>query len=469
MEQHLRAYLLSEQNVQDLINKLDANILIKEDSLDTCRQIIRTNFSRYLGRLAKQPKTDKQLICSIHFLNQKCYEEIVAFIQSHHQGTNIFKNDGGCSSAKALLQPVDGTRALSLTPGTIITREQYQELIKDRITPDNILQALMNPNVIALLRSIINDHNNKAQAGPTSEIIDIHQLQRLLTNKSVPKHERAVIDLSHLTQESMLAIEARISYLVSLASTNPELITEIESEKADLIAALVNYQKSKDIKIVDGIQDLDLQLQPRSAEDLLNIVFRFNEEKKVKSIKLLDYFIPENTNNITSFTNRFMVYHMGNINQFSVESGKYNIDTLLALIQDRFSFLKLSIDDNNLVSITNNTNAKFDLMIQDYSILPLLGFCDSPGSYKNKITYKASQPFSLDLHESIFISLNRSNTDPIKLQLGEKISLEQPIILRETSKPIALKDISIKLSDKMEQTYDLIGTSFNLHLTIEYA
>lgn len=447
MEQHLRAYLLSEQNVQDLINKLDANILIKEDSLDTCRQIIRTNFSRYLGRLAKQPKTDKQLICSIHFLNQKCYEEIVTFIQSHHQGSNIFKNDGG----------------------TIITREQYQELIKDRITPDNILQALMNPNVIALLRSIINDHNNKASSGPTSEIIDIHQLQRLLTNKSVPKHERAVIDLSHLTQESMLAIEARISYLVSLASTNPELITEIESEKADLIAALVNYQKSKDIKIVDGIQDLDLQLQPRSAEDLLNIVFRFNEEKKVKSIKLLDYFIPENTNNITSFTNRFMVYHMGNINQFSVEPGKYNIDTLLASIKDRFSFLKLSIDDNNLVSITNNTNAKFDLMIQDYSILPLLGFCDSPGSYKNKITYKASQPFSLDLHQSIFISLNRSNTDPIKLQLGEKISLEQPIILRETSKPIALKDISIKLSDKMEQTYDLIEISFNLHLTIEYA
>lgn len=430
MDKQLTQYLLSEQNIQDLIDKIDCTVYIKAESLQACRQVIKTNLSNYLNRLASIPQTERQLISTIAFLNKKCYDEIVEFIASKYQGKSIFKQH----------------------EETILTREEVEKLLQQRVSHDTILRTLTDPSILLYLKSLMDTYNESVKE--EGEIIDIHQLQDLLRGN---KPEAPKPDIN----SQILSIKTRIEDLATMPQNE-----QVMQEKASLINSLVKFQKETmdtSTEMIDNKYQIDVKITPRSADDLRSIVFKTNVERKVKSIQLHKYLIPKNSHNVTTFTNNLTVYYNGDVIKHDLVPGYYTIEQIINSIQAVMAFLKITIDNK---IVTFSSNSKFDLLVHDNSILPLLGFADS--NSMNRLSHTAESPYNLDLNDSVFITLDRSTIDPIELSLAKETKLETPIILRQPSKSMAVKDITVKLLDKLNHFYDLIGKTIHLHISVEY-
>lgn len=425
MDKQLTQYLLSEQNIQDLIDKIDCTVYIKAESLQACRQVIKSNLTNYLSRLASAPQTEKQLISTIAFLNKKCYDEIVDFIASKYQGKSIFKKH----------------------EETILTREEVEKLLQQRVTHDTILRTLTDPAILLYLKSLMDACN--ATVEEEGEIIDIHQLQTLLRGKN-PEPPKPDIN------SQIMSIKTRIEDLATMPQNE-----QVMQEKASLINTLVRFQKESET--TDNKCQIDVKITPRSADDLKSITFKTNVEKKVKSIQLHKYFIPKNSCNVTNFTNNLTVYYNGEVIKHDLSPGHYSMAQIINSIQSAMPFLTVNVDND---IVTFSSSSKFDLLAHANSILPMLGFADS--NSMNRLSHRAESPHNLHLNDSVFITLDRSTIDPIELNLDKEMKLDQPIILREPSKPIVIKDITVKLLDKLSHFYDLIGKEIHLHLSVEY-
>lgn len=442
MNEKLTTYLLSDQNIQDLTDMLDCTIYISPESLQACKKVIKENLANYITRLANLPQTEKQFIHTVSFLNKKCYEEIISFIEKSCPGKNIFKQE----------------------TEIIMSKQEFEQYLKTRINHDTVLKALTDPAVLLYLKTMIENLNEKADESD-GEIIDIHQLQAML-NKRNPEpqntYQPAQIDLSNMNTQTIMKIQSRIEQLAQMPQS--DLVTE---EKTKLITALVNYQKAQTTvsvapEIVDGKYDIDVMITPKTEDDLKSITFQIGVDRKVVNVQLISYFIPKTEYNVTNLTNTFMVCYNGELIKHSIEPGKYTMDQLIGKIQTLMPFLTVSVSDK----VTVSTGSKFEILVQDNSAWPLLGF--ESANYSRKTTYTAKDSYCMDLNESAYIGLDRSNIDPVLITLGEHITLDKPAILKQTSKPMPLKEITIKVVDKLSQYYDLIGKSFKVHIRVEF-
>ena len=418
MNKQLTQYLLSSQNIQDLIDKLDCTIYIKPDSLQACRQIIHKTLSGYLTRLSQIPQTERQLISTISFLNKKCFDEILAFIESNYPNKNIRKDH----------------------EEVILTREEFEQLLATSVTHDSILKALTEPSVLMYLKSIIDTSEPEVEEDDY-EIIDIHQFQSLLTKPQ--------INLKNITPDNVMYVKERIEQLSTMDQTD-----QVKQEKASLIEALTSKSAIEE----DGKYHIKVQIKPRSIDDLKSITFKPNIERKVKRIVLCSYYIPKNDNNVTRFTNTITI-HKDKIYKHTIPLGHYTTDNIINQITQLVPFLNFKQDD----TITVSSDSKFDIIMNN-SIFSILGFTDT--GYTNKKSYTAPEPFDINLNESVFIALDKSTSDPIELKFNEHVQTNQ--VLREPSKPIVIKDITVKLLDKIGNYYDLVDKTISLDILVEY-
>lgn len=438
MNEKLSSYLLSNQNIQDIVDMLDCTIYISPESLHACKQVIKDNLTSYLTRLANMPQTEKQFIHTVSFLNKKCYDEIVSFIEKNYPGKSIFKQD----------------------IEIIMTRQEFEQYLKTRVCHDTVLKTLTDPVVLLYLKTMMDELNAKADE-TEGEIIDIHQLQAMLGSKQT--YQKASIDTSNMTPETISKIQSRIEELSKMTQTD-----QVIAEKTELIAALVKHQKASIPKptIITNVNekqhDIDVMITPKNEEELRSISFRIGTEKKVVRVQLISYFIPKADYNVSSLTNKILVCYNGELVSHTIPPGNYTIDQLTTIIGDLMPFLKISVSDK----VTVSANSKFEILVQENSLWPLLGF--EPANYSRKMSYQAKAPYVLDINESAFICLDRSNIDPVLVSLDEQITLDNPITLKQTSQPIQLKDITVKIVDKLGQSYDLIGKAFKVHIRVEF-
>lgn len=293
-------------------------------------------------------------------------------------------------------------------------------------------------------------------------------------------YDKYSINLSNLSNEQLLLAGKKINELTSLrnkylSENNKQKIKEIDEEREKIINAIKTHKKQLEkqakeneniIKGItmsrtkrpedgDNIEYLDLKFDPTNDfNDLKNITIGFKTEKKISDITLIDYFIPFNSNNITRFNNKFVVYFNDKINRFIIPPGKYEINVLLEYIKNQANFLDFTINDNKIITIKNTMNMKFDLMVDKDTIFPLLGFIGKPENYKDKLFYSGSQPYNVNCNEKILFFLSGSTMEPLVMEFNKQITLNQSI--KKSRAGVAMKQMILNFTDALGQYYDFI-------------
>jgi hypothetical protein len=308
------------------------------------------------------------------------------------------------------------------------------------------------------------------------------------------------IDLSKpMTSEVLLKIETRVKQIVDLksqyqnqrnSSNNSEidnLISNLDIEKKQLIEAVTNYRKQND-KVSKESKDklnnmsceirkedeepnseyLDLELNPANDyNDLKNIIIKIKSESKISEIILINYYLPFNANNVNRFNNVFSIYMGERTYRINVPPANYSIQLLLSYLTSQFNFLNFHIDqESSLITISNTMNMKFDLVIGDGSIFPLLGFTGKSGfSQKDKVSYTGSSKYNIECNKQVSFVLSGTSMEPIQMEFDKKV--EPNTVLKRVRSGFSLKQLVLRFTNTLEQFYDFI-MPVNICLKITY-
>ncbi|XWV26161.1 putative low complexity protein [Tupanvirus soda lake] len=382
----------------------------------------------------------------------------------------------------------------------LIAKTTQESVTNTKITPTVITKTNEEKKVVLMNEKKINHKNETkkiiSSINNNNEVDEDENTNNNGTesDEDINEDNNTQIDLSNITNETLPLIDKRIKELVIikdkyLKEGNKKMIKEIDKEKTDLINAVVAL-KQKSVKEAKenenkmngltqtkstdpneaNVERLDLQFDPTNDyNDLKNIEIGFSNDQKIMEISLLSYYLPFNSNNVTRMNNKFMVYFNNKVNKIIIPPGKYEINVLLDAIKSQANFLDFSINEKSkMITIKNTMNMKFELMIDNDTIFPLLGFTAKPDNYKDKLFYEASQPYNLESNQNVFLSLSGSTKDPEQLEFNKEIVLEKPKVLRKVSRGILMKKMNLNLTNTMGQFYDFI-MPFKLCFKITYA
>lgn len=306
-------------------------------------------------------------------------------------------------------------------------------------------------------------------------------------------------DLSKgLTGEILLRIEQRIKDIVALKTSYlskknnsnsddiDEKINTLDEEKNRLLASVIecrnNSEKSakenknkintlstssRPVDPDPNVEYLDLKLDPSNDyNDSKNIIIKIKSENKISEILLVDYYIPFNANNVNRFNNIFSIYMEERAYRIIIPPSKYSIQTLLNYIKSQINFLDFNIDNSsNIITITNNMNAKFDLMLGDDTIFQMLGFNHKSNTYKDKMAYSGSEKYNAECNEKIFFGLSGTSMEPLLLEFDKKITSNT--ILKKIRSGFNLKQLNLRFTNSLDQFYDFI-MPINICIKITY-
>jgi hypothetical protein len=369
-----------------------------------------------------------------------------------------------------------------------MSKDKPSEIIVDEILDINQVQDLIAKSNKEHVRS------NKVVATAQDDIPEEIPEE---VPEEIPEEnaeENTLVDLENLNNESVILAEKKIKELVGLKNKYLEkkdikMVKQLDEEKTNILNAVITYkQKSKkeakenenkinsitlsntkDPNGQNNIELLNLQFDPTNDyTDLKNIVIGFKAESKIGEISLISYYLPFNTNNVTRFNNKIVVYFNSRINKFTIPPGKYEINVLLDAIKNQANFLDFSINEKNkIITIKNKISMKFDLIIDNDTVFPLLGFIGKNDTYKDKLFYEASQSYNLDINQKVFLSLTGSTKDPCELEFNKEVSPTQPIVLKKMSRGVSMKQMTLKLTNNIGQYYDFV-VPFKMCFKISY-
>jgi hypothetical protein len=399
--------------------------------------------------------------------------------------------------AKSSREPISGKDAHKITPkeenskisSQIVTVKQSN--INKRVD-DNILPSIESDDIDE--KSFDDDtteepsNSTAAEVEPNSSQSRVQAISGksskpddlICTSNDKITQEEPTIDLTNLTRDKLPLVQQKLNELISLknaylSENNKEMVRKIDEEKEKIMDAVrvckkqlekqakenenmikgVSMSRIKKTEHGDNVEYLDLKFDPTNDyNDLKNIVIGFKSENKIVDITLVDYYLPFNSNNITRFNNKFIVYFNNKVNKLIIPPGKYDIDILLDYIKGQANFLDFTINDKKLITIKNTMNMKFDLMIDKDTLFPLLGFTGKPDSYKDKLFYSASHAYNTTCNEKLLFTLSGSTMDPLPMEFDKQITLNQS--LKKSRAGLNMKQMILNFTNELGQYYDFI-------------
>lgn len=335
-----------------------------------------------------------------------------------------------------------------------------------------------NANINDKNENINNENEELNQTNNvSSNDLNTHNENNQLTELNITS-----FDLFNLRKEDLPNVEKRIKELVQqknqfISEKNEVMVARLEKEKEKIINAVKEYKKkfekeardneskisgmtmSKRTSDDNNIEFLDLQFDPTNDyNDLKNITIGIKTGNKISDITLVDYYVPFNSHNITRFNNKFMVYFNNKVNRIIIPPGKYEIEILLDYIKNQADFLDFSINKditgNNIITIKNTMNIKFDLMVDKDTIFPLLGFNERQDNYRDKLCYSGSEISNLDCNNKVLFALSGSTIEPLELEFDKNITVNKT--LKKSRNGLHLKDMILKFTNSIGQYYDFI-------------
>ena len=504
----LKLQLLSKSNVDFLVNTILNHFKVSNKAINKCINIITNNLSRYLDNIEIFPKNNEELIQAIHFLNKKCFDDFTIYLSTKYPNINLFR--GNINQSTFIQDTSDNKQENdnNMEEIIILSEDEKNKLLKQyNIVPqigENFLSYLTDPMVLQLFNMMIGQTNNVKEPEIIFDDIltkeDVQQLLSISKNndnklgsddndkKIEPdtndknSEDEITIDLANLTTDALHIILKRIEEIAELknnylSQNNLQMVQDLDDEKMELINAVKEYKEklaNESTENQDKIQTLtmtynnnrpnddpkvdylDLKIDPTNDyTDLKNILIKFKSDKKIVDITLVDYYLPLNGNNVTRFNNIFQIYTNNRLERILIPPNKYDINVLLAYLQNQLSYLEFNINDKKLITIQNTLGMKFDLVIGSDTIFQLLGFSGSASIYKDKLFYTASDPYDVESNQTILFNLSGTQMEPIELEFNKQITINKSL-LRKSRSGIAMKQMVLSYKDRVGHFYDFI-------------
>lgn len=546
---NLHEYLISEKNIQFLLENILKNYKIKKTAINKCVDIIKKYIRNNIQKLNQIPKTHDEIMDAIGYINKSSYEDFEKYLKSKYPQLNIvplIKQETVSES------PTNTHLETQATEIIMLSEEEKNQLIMQSQKPknqmDEILTYLTNPTVLKMFATMINQINISSQM--VSRYLNPHQcenkydailksedVEKLIASyqteknadkpvenipETIPINKKVEIpiekesmakdvvfdapldkngeiddeinlemDLENISTNDLPKIREHLQKLQNmkkkyLESGQSVIVSKIVAETSRIGELVKNLNKkysstaekySKKVQSYsisnrkmettdDNVEYLDLSIDPTNDyNDLKNIIIGFKTENKIEDITLVDYFVPKGVNNITRFNNKFSCYFNNQLKTFNIPPGYYEIDILVSYLKDQIGFLDIIIDSKNIITIKNNMNLPFDLMLGDDTIFAVLGFTGKQSNYKNKNSYIGFEPYNINTNSVLKLELSNSAVDPISLTFDSEVSAN--ISLKHSRAGAAMKQMKIILMDALGQQYDFLE-KFKMCFRITY-
>jgi hypothetical protein len=121
------------------------------------------------------------------------------------------------------------------------------------------------------------------------------------------------------------------------------------------------------------------------------------------------------------------------------------------MIGAKLSFIRVGFKDGK-VCIAHKLHEKLELIWDNESILPLLGFKEDV--YRGQESYLALGTFIEDPQENVYISFPGSSIESIELVLGQETRIGRS--LRSSRMGFFLRQMPLRLYNVLRQTYDFL-------------
>jgi hypothetical protein len=313
---------------------------------------------------------------------------------------------------------------------------------------------------------------------PDDPIIETVPVSKAKINK-VEQSIQPKLDLSKgITIETLPECEVELKRLMELknkyiSERNFEMADEIDTQKRKIIEAMYDFKKSlgtqlkenkdrlanftftKNEEDGDNIEYLNLEIDPTdNFMNMKDIVIKCKAESKISELTLMEYYLPANTNNVTRFNNKFSVYCNGNLFKTVIPPAKYDIQTLFNYIQSQLTLLEFKVVDKDKITIRNTMGVKFDLMVGDDTVFPLLGFTENADKYKDNLIYTSNKAFSMTPSDKIIFCLSGTTMEPLTLDTDVVVKANK--IIKKSRNGFNLRQFVLRFTNNLEQFYDFI-------------
>lgn len=167
----LSSQLLSETNVNFLVNTILENFKISSKAIMKCTNIITNNLIKYLNNIDRYPENNNELIEAINFLNKKCYDDFTLYLLTKYPNTNLLRSTPQVQSNEQSqnIEPLINSKKSSpqYQEMIIITEKEKNELLKQheinqfkqtgtKTISDDFLSYLTDPIVLQMFSTMIN-------------------------------------------------------------------------------------------------------------------------------------------------------------------------------------------------------------------------------------------------------------------------------------------------------------------------
>lgn len=464
--------LLSKKNINLLSSYLITKHKINKKSEKKCQTIIITYLSQYINNLDELPKNDDELTIAIDYLNKKCIKDFDIYIQNKYPPKNNIiilsesEKDELVNNIGIIESPIKENNInilpylqdpLFINIFETIVKPQIEErknmIVFDEIITEEHANMLIS-NTYSENNTISKDINEK---NTIDNIIKINsEITELQKEKDKYQKENNIEMIEKIDNEQK-------KYIETITKLKDNL--EMETEKTEDKIKKLSVNKIANDLSSDKLDYLDLEIDPTNDyNDMKNIHIVCKVDNKINIITLVSYFVPFNKNNIFRFNNSLKVYYDNQVHNIIVEPDKYDTNQLIAYLGNKLTFLIFNVKDEFL-SIKTIDDALFDLLIDDYSILKLLGFNENINSYKNKNNYSASEKINLNVNQQVLFSLSSAACDPINLEFDKPVTINK--VLKKSSSGITLKKLILNFKTLYDYYYDFTKP-FKICLKISY-
>lgn len=463
--------LLSKKNIGILLSYLMNKHKINNKSEKKCQKIIISYLNQYINNLDKFPESDDELIIAIDYLNKRCINDFDLYIQNKYpskdnitilsetEKDDLINKIGRLETQKEtninILQYLQDPLFINIFE--TLVKPQVEER-KNMIVFDEIITEEQANNLISMTYSEINVDPFETPKNPLDDIVKINsEIIKLQKEKDKYQKENNVEMIGEIDSKQK-------KYVETIAKLKDNL--ELEAEKTENKIKKLSINKIDNSLSSDKIDYLDLEIDPTNDyNDMKNIHITCKVDNKINMITLISYYVPFNDNNIFRFNNSLKIYYENQVYNIIIEPAKYNISQLLSYLEDKLVFLLFNVN-NDLINIKSKDNIAFDLLIDDQSILKLLGFNENINSYKNKNSYNASEKFNLTVNQQVLFSLSSMAGDPINLEF-DKLVTPNKILKKSSSSGIVLRKLILNFKTSYDYFYDFTKP-FKICLQISY-
>ena len=291
----LITHLLSDQNIDNIVNTIINNYKISQKAIPKCINIISNYFNKYVDNLERYPANDIELYDAINFLNKKCYDDFVIYLSNKYPNINLLRQN---VIDKNNVQ-IDNSQEVEMI---VLNEEEKNKLLEKYGLIKNIsndFSYLTNPMILQMLQLIINQYNQpkKEDYIVIDNIIDAEEAEKILKSYNMLDKIKIVNDEkieeikedeikldTKLTKDMLPLADKKIKQLIAKKEkylNDSNMIQEIDEEIQKVIIAVTKL-KNNLLSQESELSDLEL------FDEKLNVI-----EYLIKKIKIN----PETKNN----------------------------------------------------------------------------------------------------------------------------------------------------------------------------